>query len=83
MLCCRASLAYAVTMMMSSSPSDATGKAFQLLLPRHSWCGCSSLLFPSFVAWASCCAWVSALVFVGCAALVAPLLPTFSCLRPV
>ena len=65
MLCCRAPLAYMVTETMSTYPSDFRGKKIQLLFPRHSWCGCVTLLFPPFVAGASCCACDSALGLAG------------------
>ena len=65
-----------VTKTLSSYPSVFRGKAIQLLLPRHSWCGCVTLLFPPFVVRASCCACDSAVGLAGWAALGAPLHPT-------
>ena len=73
MLCCCAPLAYMVTKTLSSYLSIFRGKAIQLLLLRHSWCGCVTLLFPPVEARASCCACDSALGLARWAALSAPL----------
>ena len=74
-LCCGAPLEYVLTMLMPSKPSDSRGKAVPLLFPRHSWCGCFTLLLTPFLAWAPCCVCDSALGLAGWEALGAPLHP--------
>ena len=76
MLCCRAPLVYMVTKFLPSYPSVSRGKTIQLLLLPHSWSWCATLLFPPFVARASCCVCDFALGLAGWAALGAPHHPT-------
>ena len=65
MLYLRTPLVYVVTMKMSPIPPVSSGRDLQLLFPRLSWCGCFTLLFPSFVARASCCACECAIGLAG------------------